>query len=302
MREMTDKVAVITGGASGIGLAIAERLGRAGAKLVIADIETRPLAAAVTKLSLQGFEVVGIRTDVAKYGDVEALAQAALGAFGKVHVLINNAGVSITGPTWRMTLDDWRWVLDVNVWGVVHGIKAFTQILIDQGEPAHIVNIASLAAFVGIGEHAPYCASKAACLSISQSLRSELIAANTQVGVSVVCPGMVATDIHRSWRNRPPGDQPWSDREWTDDDFRRSSDSFQGAGASPEAIAEAIVDAILNERFYVYYGDGVQPYLSSLLDPIKRAEEPPLITWGPDLRPESRTAPTLAAAGMPGGI
>lgn len=285
MRDLVGKVAVITGGASGIGLAMAERFGREGVKLVIADIQDDVLERAVAKLTAKGFEAVGVRADVTKYEDVEALAQATLKAFGKVHIVVNNAGVSITGPTWKMSLDDWRWVLGVNFWGVVHGVKAFTQILIDQGEPAHIVNTASLASYVGIGEHSPYSSSKAACLSISQSLYSELIAANTQVGVSVVCPGMVATDIHRSWRNRPAADRPWSDREWNDQNFRANSDAFQGAGIQPEHIAEATLDAILENRFYVFRSEDVEKYLDSLLTPILSAQNPLVITWGPDLRP-----------------
>jgi short-subunit dehydrogenase len=158
----------------------------------------------------------------------------------------------------------------------------------DQGEPAHIVNTASLASYVGIGQHSPYCASKAACLSISQSLYSELIAANTQIGVSVVCPGMVATDIHRSWRNRPTSDRPWSDREWNDEDFRAKSDAFQGAGIEPRHIAEATLEAILENRFYVFRSEGVEAYLDSLLTPILKAANPPVITWGPDLRPGAK--------------
>ena len=284
MRDVAGKVAVITGGASGIGLAMAERFGQAGIKLVIADIQEDAIERSVTGLRGKGFDVIGVRTDVTKYADVEALAQSTLTAFGKIHIVVNNAGVSITGPTWKMSLDDWRWVLDVNFWGVVHGVKAFTQILIDQGEPGHIVNTASLASYVGIGQHSPYCSSKAACLSISQSLYSELIAANTQIGVSVVCPGMVATDIHRSWRNRPAGDRPWSDREWNDDVFRQNSDAFQGAGIKPEYIADATLEAILENRFYVFRSEGVEVYLDSLLTPILKAENPPVITWGPDLR------------------
>lgn len=284
MRDLNGKVAVVTGGASGIGLTMAERFGREGMKLVIADIQADAIERAVASLRAKGAEAIGVRTDVTRYPDVEALARSTLEAFGKVHLVVNNAGVSITGPTWKMSLDDWRWVLDVNLWGVIHGVKAFTPILIEQGEPAHIVNTASLASFVGIGHHSPYCTSKAACLSISQSLRSELAAELTQVGVSVVCPGMVATDIHRSWRNRPAADRPWSDREWADEAVRAHSDAFQGAGIAPELIAEATLDAIRENRFYVFYGETVQPYLHSLLDPILAVEEPPVITWGPDLR------------------
>ena len=284
MRDLKGKVGVITGGASGIGLAMAERFGREGVRLVIADIQEDAIERAVADLTAKGLEAIGVRTDVAKYADVEALARTTLDAFGKVHLVVNNAGVSITGPTWKMSLDDWRWVYDVNFWGVVHGIKAFTPILIGQGESGHVVNTASLASFVGTGEHAPYSSSKAACLSISQSLRSELIAANTRIGVSVVCPGMVATDIHRSWRNRPAGDRPWSDREWNDPQHRANSDVFQGSGVEPERIAEATLEAVLNDRFYVFYGES-DPFLEKVLGPILQSENPPVHTWGPDLRP-----------------
>ena len=287
MRDLNGKVAVITGGASGIGLAMAERFAGEGMKLVIGDIQPDAIDRAVTQLQRHGVEVVGVRADVSRYEEVEALARAALDAFGKVHVIVNNAGVSITGPTWRMSLDDWRWVLDVNFWGVVHGVRAFTPILIAQGEPAHVVNTASLAAFVGIGQHAPYCASKAAVLSVSQALRSELVAELHPIGVSVVCPGMVATEIHRSWRNRPQGDQPWSDREWNDPEVIAHANSVQGAGVAPELIAEATLQAILEDRFYVFHGDFVAPYLNTLLTPMINASEPPVITWGPDLRPDA---------------
>ena len=287
MRELNGKVAVITGGASGIGLAMAERFAREGMKLVIGDIQPEAIDRAVAQLRRHGVEVVGVRADVSSYDEVEALARAALDAFGKVHLVVNNAGVSITGPTWRMSLDDWRWVLDVNFWGVVHGVRAFTPILIAQGEPAHVVNTASLAAFVGIGQHAPYCASKAAVLSVSQALRSELVAELHPIGVSVVCPGMVATEIHRSWRNRPQGDRPWSDREWNDQEVIAHANAVQGAGVAPELIAEATLQAILEDRFYVFYGDFVAPYLEGLLTPMIKAGEPPVITWGPDLRSEA---------------
>lgn len=230
MQDLNGKVAVITGGASGIGLAMAHAFGGRGMKLVIADIQQDALDRAVGELSAAGHEAVGVRVDVTDYASVEALREAALAAFGKVHVLVNNAGVSITGPIWRLALDDWRWVHDVNVWGVIHGIKAFVPLLIEQGEPAHVINTASLASFNGGGEHSPYCSSKAAALSISQSLHSELAAWNTQVGVSVVCPGMVDTQIHKSNRNRPSGDQPWSDREWNDPAHVKGSEVFQGRG------------------------------------------------------------------------
>ena len=287
MRELNGKVAVITGGASGIGLAMAETFGAEGMRLVIADVQEDALDRAVERLRGQGFETLGVRTNVSDYAAVEALRDAALAAFGKVHLVCNNAGVSITGPTWEMSLDDWRWIYDVNVWGVIHGVKAFTPLLLEQGEEAHFVNTASEAAFNGIGEHAPYCSSKAAVVSMSQALRSELVSLATRVGVSVVCPGMVATGIHRSWRNRPEGDRPWSDREWNDPARRAGSDTFQGRGVLPEVIARATLEAVKADRFYVFHGETWPPYLQWTLGPILKAENPPVYSWGPDLRPRA---------------
>ena len=289
MLDFSGRVAVITGGASGIGLAMARCFAAEGMKLVLADIEQGALDAAVADLSSEGAEVIGVRTDVARYEDVEALAQATLAAFGKVHVVVNNAGVSITGPIWKMALDDWRWVYDVNVWGVIHGIKAFTPILIAQGEPAHVINTASMASFSGTGDHAPYCSSKAAVLSLSQALRSELIAWNTPVGVSCVCPGMVDTRIHQSWRNRPEGDAPWSDREFSDPAHMAGSVAFQGRGVSPEVVAEATLEAVKTDRFYVFSAESSLDYLRERLDSTARGENPPVVTWGADLRPAQRS-------------
>jgi NAD(P)-dependent dehydrogenase (short-subunit alcohol dehydrogenase family) len=221
---------------------------------------------------------------------VQALAETTLAAFGKVHVVVNNAGVSITGPIWKLTMDDWRWVYDVNVWGVVHGVKVFTPILIDQGEPAHIINTASLASFNGTGEHSPYCSSKAAVLSISQSLYSELRARDTQIGVSVVCPGMVATQIHKSNRNRPREDQPWSDREWADEAHAQGSDVFQGNGVSPSIIAEATLEALKANRFYVFHGERWKDMIGAISQRTLSGQNPAVVTWGPDLRPKATTA------------
>ena len=285
MRDLTSKVAVITGGAGGIGFAMAERFGREGVRLVIADIQADAVEAAAERLRGLGYEALGVRCDVSDAAEVEALAEATLSRFGKVHILANNAGVSITGPIWQLSLDDWRWVHDVNVRGVIHGIKAFVPRLLEQGEGGHILNTASTAAFSGIGEHAPYCASKAAVVSISQSLYSELAAAVSGVGVSVICPGMVSTDIHRSWRNRPAGDQAWSDREWADAQRREETDRFQGAGVSPEVIAEAALHGVLEDRLYVFHGDWVPSFLEGVLGPIVTAQNPRVWTWGPDLRP-----------------
>ena len=290
MDELEGRVAVVTGGASGIGLAMAETFGAQGMRLVIADIEADRLDAAAAQLRSKGFEAIGVRTDVSRYAEVEALAQATLKAFGRAHVICNNAGVSITGPTWKMSLDDWRWVYDVNFWGVVHGIKAFTPILVEQGESGHIINTASEAAFLGIGEHAPYCSSKAAVVSISLALHSELIAADTRIGVSVVCPGMVDTQIHRSWRNRPVADQAWSDRESADLQRQQHVDAFQARGASPAQVADVVLEALKAGRFYVFNTDHWRAMLRRQTETVVSGDNPPVYSWGADLRPKTPAA------------
>jgi NAD(P)-dependent dehydrogenase (short-subunit alcohol dehydrogenase family) len=290
LRDLNRKVAVITGGAGGIGLALAEAFGAEGMKLVLADVEQGALDRAAQTLSDRGFEVVGVQCDVSRLDQVEALARTAIGHFGKIHILCNNAGVSITGPIFKMSMDDWRWVYDVNVWGVIHGIKVFVPLLMEQGEPAHVVNTASLASFNGTGDHAPYCSSKAAVLSLSQALYSEMAAFNTNIGVSVVCPGMVDTAINKSWRNRPKEDQPWSDREYADEGHLKASEQFQAVGVPPDEIARLTLRAVKEGKFYVFNGERYGEFLERFLTPILKAENPPVQTWGPDLRPALNTA------------
>jgi NAD(P)-dependent dehydrogenase (short-subunit alcohol dehydrogenase family) len=288
MLDLVGKVAVVTGGASGIGICMARAFAAQGMKLVLADVEQAALDGAVNELTNAGTDAIGMRCDVAKFDQVEALAQAAGDRFGNVHILCNNAGVSITGPIFEMSLDDWRWVYDVNVWGVIHGIKAFVPKMMAHGEEAHIVNTASLASFNGTGDHAPYCSSKAAVLSLSQALYSEMAAFDTRIGVSVVCPGMVDTAINKSWRNRPHGDRPWSDREYADEQFIEGSARFQSSGATPEEIAALTLEAVKENRFYVFNGARWRDFIGLSLDPIRAGENPPVITWGPDLRKADR--------------
>src|SRR5580698_5014975 len=202
MENLGGKVAVITGGASGIGRAVAERAAAEGMQLVLGDIEEGPLQQAVDDLTGAGAEVIGGRTDVADRASVEALRDRALDRFGAVHLVHNNAGIGLGGPIWEVTEEDWRWILGVNLWGVVHGVATFTPLLIEQGE-GHIVNTASVAGLIAAPFLGPYNATKQAVVAISETLFKDLQAVGAPVGVSVLCPGFVRTRIAESERHRP---------------------------------------------------------------------------------------------------
>ncbi len=292
MKSWDNKAAVVTGGASGIGLALARGLVQRGVKVVLADIEQQSLDRAQTELKNLGGVVVSKLTDVADYTQVQALAAFAMDSFGPTHLLFNNAGVSITGPTWQLSLDDWRWVWSVNVAGVVHGIKAFLPAMLEHGQESYVVNTGSLASFGGNGDHAPYCATKAAVLGISQALYSEMRAMKTQVGVSIVCPGIVNTRIHQSWRNRPAEDQPWSRREMEDQNHIALSEAFQSSGRSVEDVAEATYAGMLEDRFYIFTHGGAENYVRALLEPAIQGRNPYVSTWGEDRRTPEEQAST----------
>ncbi len=250
MQDFRDKVAVVTGGASGIGRAMVDRFAAAGMRVVVADVEATALAAAERELRDRGTQVLAVRADVADPGAVEAMAQATLERFGGVHVLCNNAGVSVGGPMWEHTLDDWRWVLGVNLWGVIHGIRTFVPIMIRQGEPAHVVNTASLAGlssnpFLGV-----YNVTKHAVVTLSETLAQELALVGAPVKVSVLCPGFVQTKIADSNRNRPAELADGADR-LRPVEFEEAIRTAIASGLSPAAVAELVFAAIRDERFYV---------------------------------------------------
>jgi NAD(P)-dependent dehydrogenase (short-subunit alcohol dehydrogenase family) len=197
------QVAVITGGASGLGLALAENMAAKGLSIVLGDVETGPLEAAVETVEAHGVPVLGVPTDVRFPDQVDALAAATLDRFGRVDVVCNNAGVAtMSGPTWDVPLEDWTWVLSVNLNGVVHGIRSFVPHLVAQNS-GHVVNTASMAGISAGPGMAPYLASKHAVVALSEGLRAELAEAAPGVGVTVVCPGSMDTNIATAERNRP---------------------------------------------------------------------------------------------------
>src|SRR5438067_2268497 len=202
MKDLKGKVAVVTGGASGIGNGMATRFAEEGMKVVLADVEEGPLADAEKKLTDAGATVLAVPTDVSKGDQMDALAAKTFETFGTAHVVCNNAGVATGGPMWQLTEADWQWVLGVNLWGVIHGVRVFAGRLVEQGE-GHIVNTASIAGLTSAPLMGPYDVSKHGVVTLSETLASELALHGSPVKVSVLCPGWVNTRIHEADRNRP---------------------------------------------------------------------------------------------------
>jgi NAD(P)-dependent dehydrogenase (short-subunit alcohol dehydrogenase family) len=252
MKEFAGKVAVITGGASGIGRGIAEACVQAGVNVVLADVEEAALTQAGADLTALGGSVMCVKTDVSKRGDVEALAQQAFEAFGAVHLLFNNAGVAAGGPPWEATWNDWEWVVGVNLWGLIHGVKAFVPRMIAQDTECHIVNTASAAGLIAGGFSAPYSVTKHAAVALSESLYLTLQQRKAKVNVSVLCPGMVRTNISSVERNRPAelknDPAPLSPEV---EAGRAAFEALVATGMAPARVAEFVFAAIRTEQFYI---------------------------------------------------
>jgi NAD(P)-dependent dehydrogenase (short-subunit alcohol dehydrogenase family) len=249
MEQLEGKVAVVTGAASGIGLALARGFAADGMKLVLADIEAPALAEAVGSFGDE-VEILHAVCDVSDLAAVEALRDAAVERFGTVHVVCNNAGVAGGGPVWAATRSEWDWVLGVNLFGVINGITAFTPLLIEQGE-GHIVNTASIAGMISMPWGGTYNVSKHAVVTLSETLFSDLqLAGATGVGVSVLCPGWVQTRIAESGRNRPRvGDEGPSAEQQA---VAAHVSSLIAEGLNPNQVADLVIDAVRTDRFYIF--------------------------------------------------
>lgn len=261
MRDFDGKVAVVTGAASGIGLGLAERFAAEGMKVVLADVEQEALDAAVQSLRREERDVIGVRTDVSDAASVEALAKQTVATYGGVHVLCNNAGVATGAPNvWEYTLDDWQWVMGVNVMGVVHGLRAFVPLMLAGGEEGHIVNTASVWGLVPRGG-ALYGVSKFAVVRLTEGLYYDLQAQGAKIGCSVLCPGAVATKIALSHRNRPGAvaeGEPDAEAERAEATRRGEVISrWQEIGMPPSEVAGLVFDAIRDEQFYILTHPGV---------------------------------------------
>jgi NAD(P)-dependent dehydrogenase (short-subunit alcohol dehydrogenase family) len=241
--ELKGRVAVITGAASGIGAGLARRFAREGMRLVLADVEAAPLEAKRSELVAGGAEAVARVTDVSQRDEVEALRELALDSFGEVFVIANNAGVSAGGPVWTIDEETWRWVIGVNLLGILHGIGVFVPDLVESDE-GYVLNTASMQGLTVPAGAAPYTTTKFAAVAVSETLYHDLAAAGSSVGVSVLCPGPIATNIYASDRNRPGGAgvpvAPIPERP-----------DVLAQGWTPDQLAAEVLVAMSERRFYV---------------------------------------------------
>ncbi len=246
--DVSGKTVVITGGASGIGLATAKRFAECDANLVLGDIEEGPLESTVEDLKAKGARVLGVKTDVTKEQDVIGLRDAALAEFGAAHVIFNNAGVS-AGTTIDTPSEVWKWVLDVDLFGVIYGVNAFVPLFIEQNE-GHVVNTASLAGLSGFPGMGPYCTAKMAVVGLSESLFHELAFRGSRVGVSVLCPGFVRTRIHESERNMPKEIASYAENS-TAQLIGSLASQAVNAGIDAADVANAVEEAVRDNRFWI---------------------------------------------------
>jgi len=273
MKEFREKVAVVTGAASGIGRALAQRFARAEMKVVLADVESGALEQAADEIAASGTQTLAVRTDVSKAAEVERLAQAVIDKFGAVHVVCNNAGVGTSGPTWMQTVDDWEWLLGVNLWGVIHGVRVFTPLLLAQGE-GHIVNTASLAGMLCGAGAAPYNVSKFGVVALSETLHHELTMLGTPVRVSVLCPGFVNTNIADAARNRPTTLGKTAPKMPGAEEMEQLGRRLLAAGSPPSEVADIVFNAIRDERFYIFPHPQWKKYIRARMEDILEERTP----------------------------
>jgi NAD(P)-dependent dehydrogenase (short-subunit alcohol dehydrogenase family) len=290
MKEFAGRVAVITGAGSGFGREFARIGARLGMKLALADVQSDALAATVAELQGQGATVFGERTDVSRAADVERLGARTVDAYGAAHLVFNNAGVAVGGLAWENSVRDWEWVLGVNLWGVIHGVRVFTPILLAQDEPTHIVNTASVAGLVNVQMMGAYNVSKHGVVSLSETLYHDLRLVGSKVGVSVLCPAFVPTGINASERNRPTemaNDAPPTASQAA---LKAQLDKAVASGKiSAAQVAEATFEAVREDRFYVITHERMMPSIELRLQDVAQRRNPTdPFTYKPDVAAKAR--------------
>ncbi|MEE2677910.1 MAG: SDR family NAD(P)-dependent oxidoreductase [Myxococcota bacterium] len=275
MRDLEGKTAVVTGSASGMGFAFAEAFGREGMNVVLADIEEKALRVAAAQIEAVGASVLPVVTDVSDTESMDHLAEATREAYGGAHLVCLNAGVSPpTGPIENLTVNDWRWTLGVNLWGVIHGIRVFLPSLQAQDE-GHIVVTASVAGLTSYPWLSAYNASKHAVTAIAETVHAELVETGSQVRISCLCPGAVATNIGEAERNRPKELRNAETADTDQGDLTGFSEIFEAISERPEAVAERVLAAVLEERFWIETDELYRDSIRARHRAIENRADPP---------------------------
>jgi NAD(P)-dependent dehydrogenase (short-subunit alcohol dehydrogenase family) len=259
MKDLRDKVAFITGGASGLGLAMAKAFGREGMKVMVADIEEQALARAVKELNASQVRAEGVLCDVADRNNLRGAALKTVSSFGKVHVVCNNAGVAVGGPIGEVNERDWQWIVDVNLLGVVYGMETFAPLIESHGEGGHFVNTASMAGMISPPNLEPYCATKFAVVAMSEGWNAQLAPKN--IGVSVLCPGFVQTRIHESERNKPARYGSPATVHSALGTGKENAAQLVQAGIPVEPVGNRVVEAIKDNDLYIFTHVELKPFV-----------------------------------------
>jgi NAD(P)-dependent dehydrogenase (short-subunit alcohol dehydrogenase family) len=268
MQDLAGKVAVITGGASGIGLATARALAQENMHIVLADIEQGPLDTAVKEIAGLGVDCIGVKTDVGDLKQVQTLADKTWERFGGAHLVFNNAGVAVFGPIQEMKHEDWEWVIRVDLWGVIHGVEAFVPRMIAQHQGGHIVNTASFAGLVPNQGLGVYCVAKYGVVALTECMARDL--KPHDIGASVLCPMILATNINRSERNRPAElGGAVAQRQQTS----AEQQSMRGRVLAPELAAEKVVKAVKNNELYIHTHEEARQFIRRRFERIDKAFE-----------------------------